>query len=410
MGSTARLATALLIVAAGAAACGEGNSVEPPNIVLIIGDDVGWLDFGFMGAAEAHTPNLDRLAAEGFVFTHAMSSASTCKPALRTLLTGVDPREVRRRLQSAAAQRRGIPVFREVLETLPERLAERGYVSFQGGKFWEGRFEMGGFTHGMTRRYGNEAVEFEGYHRHAGADALAIGRETMEPLFSFLDAARSRPFLVWYAPLLPHLPHDAPEEFSAIHAESPGPDHLRAYRATLTWFDSTVGALMAKLDELHLREDTLVVYVSDNGWDASRPEAVRGKGSIHELGFRSPLVIAQPGQIPIGRDGRLVMLADLFATLLDAAGAEPVTASGGRSLMPLLRGDGGFHRDHVIGGFGTPTLGDWFVRTPTWRYIVRGGHESLYRIEDDPYEERDVAAEMPDVVARLRGELEEYLR
>jgi uncharacterized sulfatase len=255
-------------------ACSE--SVDPPNIVLIIGDDVGWSDFGFMGARDVHTPNLDRLASEGAVFTHAMSSASTCKPALRTLLTGLEPGEVRQRLLAAGRGTSAPPAFRDVFETLPERLAARGYASFQGGKFWEGGFLMGGFTHGMTWRWGDEAAEFEGFHRHAGADALALGRETMEPLFAFLEEARGRPFFVWSAPLLPHLPHDAPDAFKALYADDPSPQWLRDYRANVTWFDATVGALIAKLDELALREDTLVVYVSDNGWDASVEKSWRG--------------------------------------------------------------------------------------------------------------------------------------
>lgn len=102
---------------------------QPPNIVLIVGDDVGWTDFGFMGSESVRTPHLDRLSTEGTVFTHAMSSASTCKPALRTLLTGLDPATVAIRLQRAAREVDGALVFKEVFETLPKLLAERGYAS-----------------------------------------------------------------------------------------------------------------------------------------------------------------------------------------------------------------------------------------------------------------------------------------
>lgn len=386
---------------------------EPPNLVLIVGDDVGWSDFGFMGATAVRTPNLDRLAAAGTVFTHAMSSASTCKPALRTLLTGLDPSEVARRLQRAAREEGAALAFRDAFDTLPELLAERGYASFQAGKFWEGRYDMGGFTHGMTYRFGEDLDEFEGYHRHAGADALAIGRETMEPLWAFLEAHGDRPFFVWYAPLLPHLPHDAPEEFSRLYAGDGGPPWLRAYRANVTWFDATVGALLERLEAAGLRENTLVVYVSDNGWDDSAPSGSggpRGKGSLRELGFRTPLVLAQPGVVAAGvRDGRLVMLADVFATLLDAAGAGPPSDSPGRSLLPLLLGGGDFYRDAIVGGAGPIDTGSWFLRTPTWRYTSERGRESLYRIDSDPFEERDLAARRPDVVARLRKDLRERL-
>src|SRR3990172_9402904 len=128
---------------------GRHDLPERPGIVLVIGDDVGYADFGFMGSALAHTPHLDALAAEGVVFTHAFTPASVCRPSLQSLLTGLQPYAIEARLAREGRAGRGFPVFADTFATLPELLAERGYASFQGGKFWEGSPLAAGFTHAM---------------------------------------------------------------------------------------------------------------------------------------------------------------------------------------------------------------------------------------------------------------------
>ncbi|MBW2667774.1 MAG: sulfatase-like hydrolase/transferase [Deltaproteobacteria bacterium] len=130
---------------------------RPPNIVLIIGDDHGYRDFGFMGSEIVETPNLDRLATGGVVFPLGYSTASVCRPSLRSLLTGLHPLEFERFEQQRIRQgTKAVPKtpLRDIFQTLPTLLAERGYVSFQSGKFQEGNFENAGFTHGMTRTSG----------------------------------------------------------------------------------------------------------------------------------------------------------------------------------------------------------------------------------------------------------------
>jgi len=382
------------------ACCCSGALPESPNVVLIIGDDVGWTDFGFIGSDVVRTPHLDRLAREGIVFTHAFSPASVCRPALRSLLTGFEPYTVEIRLAAAQREKRALPTLEEVFETLPERLGERGYASFQGGKFWEGTFEMGGFTHGMTRTVSRSPAFIEDMSMVSGSEGLALGRETLQPLWDFLDAHSDRPFFVWYAPMLPHLPFDAPPRFQRLYAEDPVPPHVRSYRANLTRFDATVGEILDRLEELGLREDTLVLYVSE------------GKGSIYELGVRTPLVLSWPGVLAAStRDDRLVSLVDVFATILDFAGAEPVPGASGRSLLPLLLERGDFRRESVIGGRYANRPQAWFLRTRIWRYIWYPGDqpEELYEIEEDPFETRNVADAHPEQIRRFRGELARWV-
>jgi arylsulfatase A-like enzyme len=248
----------------------------------------------------------------------------------------------------------------------------------------------------------------------SGGEGIALGRETMQPLWDFLAAERKGPFFVWYAPLLPHMPFDAPEKFTRLYADVPAPQPVRAYWANMTRFDETVGALMAKLEKLGLRENTLVLYLADNGWDAQATDRVlggaKGKGSLNELGVRTPMVFSWPGRISSGvRDDRLVSFLDVFPTLLDFARAK-ATHTSGMSLKPLLLGSGDFHREFVVGGSGLKGIQERFLRTATWRYSTSEKHgEGLYLIERDPREKNNLAEMHPELVEALRRELTRQL-
>lgn len=396
-----------------------------PGIVLVIGDDVGYRDYGFMGSPIARTPNLDRLAAEGVVFTHAFDTASVCRPSLLSLLTGLPPRVALREL--ARAQRSGGEPrrFADVFETLPEILVRHGYRAFAGGKFWEGSPQGAGFTDALLEWPAWRGRELDSLLLAAGGHGLALGRETLEPLERFLDEAGREPFFVWYAPMLPHLPFDAPQRFVDLFRDAPLPEPARAYYANLARFDATVGDVLAMLERRGLRERTVVVYLADNGFDPLHaPDAAGapglggpgGKLSIQELGFRTPLVVSWPGVIPGGRrDARLVSSLDLFPTLLELAGAPAPARGFGRSLVPALEGREGPWREHLLGqgeglradGAGGAPEEAWFLRTPEWRFVSGGRDrpERLYRIEEDPGESRDLAGERPEVVRELRLEL-----
>jgi arylsulfatase A len=399
------------------AACGGAPEPSgPPNIVLVIGDDHGWPDSGFMGSEIAHTPHLDALAREGFVLTHGFTTASSCRPSLLSLLTGLHPAQVSARLgRPVSSLLLGSPVAIRQLDSLPGLLAREGYVSFEGGKFWDGSFADAGFQEGTT-----------------DWRKPALGRETMQPLWDFLEAHRDQPFFVWFAPMLPHLPFDAPEEFRAPYRESGLTGRPLGYLANVTRLDARIGELVERLEALGLRERTLVVYLSDNGWEWNSAEAParnalfggpHGKMTMYELGFRTPLVLSWPGVLPPGRDDRLVSAVDVLPTLLDFAGAPLPPGLPGRSLRPLLLGTGGFERDQVAGGMtllrpagpagNYRSRGEtgWFLRTPQWRYIwyPERDREELYRIAEDPFETVDLAAEHPEEVARLRKRMQRWI-
>lgn len=394
-------------------------TARPLNLVLLIGDDVGYPDFGFMGSPHVRTPHLDRLAETGVVFRNGYSTASVCKPSLRSLLTGLHPYQWQARVAEREKKRSGKSFGIDTFGTLPRILAGKGYASFQGGKIWEASFGAAGFTHGMP--VGGEVPNSSG---------AGVGRSTMLPVFDFIDAHRDAPFFLWFAPKLPHLPHDAPDEFVEPYLGKGFSGSAVQYYANVTRFDSVVGQLIAHLESRRLLDRTVIVYISDNGWDQTEDSprikrrgfsGPRGKHTMYDLGFRTPIVVSWRGGLAPRAEARdeLVSAVDLFPTFLDYAGALTPARRPGSSLRPLLDGTGSWQRTRVAGTMAqlretnrspaktrTTQVG-YFVRSGQWHY-VRRKKEMLFDVVADPREVHDLAATRPEIVERLRGELEAW--
>jgi uncharacterized sulfatase len=420
-----RLLIALLLITA----CG-GTSSEPnpPNLILIIGDDHGYPDFGFMGSPVVKTPHLDRLADQGFVFRAGFNTSSLCRPSMNSLLTGLVPyqwdlRNAENKRQGSVRERwREIPDF----QTLPRLLSEHGYATLQAGKQWEGTFEMAGFTHGPkeSKDYRNAAG------RMGGKDATRIMRRTLQPVYNFIEEHQDTPFFVWLAPLLPHTPHDAPQRFLNLYSTTNLSMAARRYYANVTRFDASVGALLNFLESKGLRENTLLVYVADNGWEVDVPGIYKvglgglgGKYSLNELGLRTPILFSLPGHVPAGQaSNALISTADLFPTFLDYAGIPQLADRLGKSLRPLLEGRVREVREVVIGRMeavraGTPVAqlapgesdkgpGGAFLRDATWHYIwYRERDDELYNVQSDPEQRVDVAGLHPELTAQFREQI-----
>ncbi len=382
------------------------------NVVMIIGDDQAWGDFGFMGHPVIRTPHLDRLAAQSLLFTRGYVPSSLCRPSLATLATGLYPHQHRHtckdppgglspaeRLRLRERQIANI----ERVPTLPRLLGQRGYVSLQTGKWWEGNFRRGGFTEGMT--HGDPARG----GRH-GDEGLKIGREGLEPIFAFLDRHRGQPFFVWYAPLLPHQPHNPPEELLAYYRDKTDSLHLARYWAMCEWFDQTCGALLAGLEERGRAENTLVAF------------APRSKRSPYEGGIRTPIMLRWPKRIKPRRDeSTLVVSVDLVPTILRACGLEPTAEMPGVDLLDtaaLARREAIFGEifthDAVVVDQPASSLqyrwcieGGWKLILPNPR-LVPNGRPELYDVLADPREEDDLAERRPEVVARLEQRIEKW--
>ena len=450
-----------LLVMASAAIGGEraSRAAEPSaaarpaarNVVFIISDDQHWRDYGFQGHERLRTPRLDRLARESLVYPRGYVTSSLCSPSLATIITGRYPHEHRvvgndppeeagvpRSSPAAkaafAAGRERLTRHLEEWPTLPRLLGGHGFASLQTGKWWQGDHTRGGFTAGMTKGA-----------RH-GDDGLAIGRATMQPVHDFITRCRreDRPFFVWYAPMLPHDPHDPERELVEHYATQTDSLHVARYWGNVERFDRTVGDLLDHLDREQVAADTLVVYVTDNGW-IQRPDAagfaVRSKLSPYDGGLRTPIMFRQPGTIRPASPDVPVSAVDIAPTVLAACGVPVPPGLPGVNLLDPVAATA---RNQVFGECYTHTLRDlddparsllwrWTVKDrwklivpatadagrdpPEWetrlgdaalrdRY-VRGAVE-LYDVVADPDETRDVAAEQPDRVRDLRRSLDAW--
>ena len=437
--------------------CSSGDPAEgPPNIVLLISDDHGWPDYGFMGHPVVQTPNLDRLASESMVYTRGYVPVPVCRPSLATLATGLYPHQhmitgndppgewpaIARDVEGRASMER---VFARN-ESVVELLARSGYVSHQSGKWWEGNPLDHGFTAAMT--HGD--VTRGGRH---GDDGLTIGRDGMHPIFDFINSTlapppagydyfvppKVPPFFIWYGVFLPHTPHNPPERLLEKYLVPDRPERIAKYYAMVEWLDETVGELLDFLDEEKL-ENTAVLYVADNGWittddQADQPTA-RAKMSPYEMGVRTPIMIRWPGKVEPGRDDRtLVSSIDLVPTMLQAAGIVPSPDLPGISLLDR---EALQQRKQVFGATFAHTAVNVLdpvanlkyrtvVREDGWKlvlpytlnkdvvHMIRGQiadwmqfEPELYNVLDDPHETNNLAAEHPELVAELRATLQDW--
>ena len=410
----------------------------PPNVVLIISDDQAWTDYGFMGHEHIETPHLDRLARESLTFTRGYVPDSLCRPSLATIVTGLYPHQhgivgndppPPADLADApkGAQRRDPRYLQQRIDYLKHidddpKLASMlhdslGYLSHQSGKWWEGSYTRGGFTHGMT--HGDRTRG----GRH-GDQGLKIGRQGMQPVFDFIDMSRKqdKPFFVYYAPFLPHTPHNPPERLLAKYRGKTPHLPIAKYWAMCEWFDETCGELLNYLDDHQLAENTIVLYVTDNGWinaqQASR-YAPRSKRSQYEGGTRTPIMIRWPGKVQPQMDKEhLASSIDLVPTVLSAVGLKPTSEMDG---IDLLDADAVAGREAIFGEIFEHDIrhmtdpaaslrfrwvidGDWKLIVPH-APVEPNAKIELFNLSADPHEENEVSAEHAEVVARLQKQL-----
>ncbi len=414
-------------------------ATDKPNIVLILSDDQSWTDYSFMGHDVIKTPNLDKLAQRSAVFRRGYVPTALCRPSLMTLATGLythqhkvsgnDPSHVlahpTKQAKKYAKLRADLISHIDRQPTIASLLGKQGYLSHQSGKWWEGNFKRGGFTHGMTRGFPQKGG------RH-GDDGLKIGRQGMDPVFNFIDESveADKPFFVWYAPFLPHSPHNPPERLLKKYRDKVDSPFVAKYYAMCEWFDETCGQLVEHIDKRGQTDNTLIVYICDNGWiqsPGSRKYAARSKQSANEGGVRQPTMFCWPGVVKPGDRGeQLCSSVDLVPTMLAAGGANIPSALPGLNLLDNLNSGDPTPRKEVFGEGCAHDIRDiekpeasllyrWVVEGK-WKLILTydgeiGRYKSshprtekrpqLFDILADPHEKKNLAAMNPEVVARL---------
>ena len=431
MKRTLLLLTAILSLAS------HASAAKPPNIVLIISDDQSWTDYSFMGHEAIETPNIDRLAKQSRLFKRGYVPSSLCCPSLASMITGLYPHQTKitgneppmppggRDSEQYRKQVQECVSFIDDLPTLPRLLAKRGYVSHQSGKWWQGHYSRGGFTHGMT--HGD--TKRGGRHGDVG---LKIGREGMEEIFDFIEDAGDKPFFVWYAPFLPHTPHNPPKRLLDKYAKKTESKFIARYWAMCEWFDETCGQLLDHLDEKKLVDDTIVLYVTDNGWiqraDNGR-YAPRSKRSQYDGGLRTPIMVRWPNKVKPEDRPELANSIDLAPTILKACGLAPTKEMQGIDLLDdtalakrkstygaiYLHNAVDIHKPSANLTYRWLINGDWKLILPHKENVTTKakhrdtGETELYNLAKDPHERNNLAKARQGRTKRLAKHLNKLL-
>jgi arylsulfatase A-like enzyme len=423
---------------------------RPPNVVVILIDDMGWADTGVYGSSLSRTPNIDALAARGMRFTDAYAAAPVCSPSRAALLTGRAPARLHLTdwlpgREDGPAQKMLRPPIRQALPreelTLAELLKGAGYVSAHVGKWHLGGEGFGPSEQGFDvnvagDHHGTPVSYFYPYRRGEeftpGLEEGRPGEYLTDRLTSeaeaFIERNRDRPFFLELWHYAVHIPMRAKaekvEKYRAL--VRPGaPQTNPIYAAMVESVDESVGRVVAKLRELSLLDDTLVVFTSDNGGlhveegpntPATNNAPLRaGKGYLYEGGIRVPFIVQWPSVV---RPGAVcaapVTGTDVFATVAEAAGVRQTTGVDGVSLLPQLKGACGpgrralyWHYPHYSNQGGRPAGA---VRAGRYKLVefYDGGQVELYDLARDPGETHDISGERPGQALRLKRALERW--
>ena len=431
----------------------------PPNVIYILADDMGYGDLSLLGQRSFATPNIDRLAAEGMLFTQHYAGSAVCAPSRGSLMTGLHTGHAPIRGNMGLPGIGTVPLPDSV-PTLPE-LLKRGtdYTTAITG-----RWHLGGelsdqtpYDRGFDYAFGklssdfpNRTGEFNGalwdengkhlpYEVYSArnvepmylngqyydltaedmaADTINMDRMVTERAVDYILAERQQPYFLYVAYSIPHEPMD-------YHPNYPVPDTLpaaeRAFVSMMLALDDYVGRITDAVDASGQSEHTVIVFTSDNGahnegghrydyFDSSGP-FTEYKRSFHEGGMRAPMIVRWPGMVAAGsRSDHLCAMYDVLPTVLELGGAEPAPRTDGISFAPTLRGEPQPAHDYLYWEFNEnirfqKTEWKQAVRTPEWkaiRYVENDSFE-LYRITEDLGETHNVAEQYPGVVARMRA-------
>lgn len=406
-----------------------------PNILFILADDLGYADVGFTGGKEIKTPTLDALASAG-ARLEQFYAQPVCSPTRAALMTGRYP--MRHGLQVGVVRpwaQYGLPLDER---TLPQALNEAGYVTALLGKWHLGHFDRAYLptSRGFDRQYGhyNGAIDYFTHVRDGGFDWHRDDRASYDEGYSTHLIAQEavrfirefggrRPFFLDISFNAVHAPLQVPDSYKQPYAHLKEP--RRTYAGMLAAMDEAVGQIVAALDEKGLRENTLVVFSSDNGGpqpgqvtDNGRLRA--GKATLYEGGVRVAAFTTWNGRI---RPGTVVNqplhMVDWYPTLLKLAGArltQKLPIDGRNAWPTITAGKPSPHEEILINA--TPQTGA--IRMGDWKLVVNGGYNEapdveagrnraaeaaveLFNLSDDPYEENNLAEKHPAKVKALRA-------
>jgi arylsulfatase A-like enzyme len=421
-----------------------------PNIVFIMADDLGNADLGYHGS-EIKTPNIDKLATDG-VRCESFYGQPVCTPARAALMTGRYP--MRYGLQTLVifpSHKYGLPTDER---TLPQTLREAGYKTMMVGKWHLGHADEKFWpqNRGFDHFYGNLVGEVDYFTKDRGGltdwqrnghffkedgyFTTLIGNEAVKLIE---DQDGTQPFFLYFASLAPHAPYQAPKEYIDRYA-SIKDEKRRTYAAMITCLDDQVGRIVTALEKKGIRDNTLIIFSSDNGGATSalfatgarseedrgesggvalgeKPPASNGKlrggkGSLHEGGVRTPTIFNWPGKLEPTVVNEPLHMVDVMPTLLALAGGEgsPDHPFDGKNIWATLaEGKPSPHEDILINV--EPIRGA--IRKGNWKLVkiaTLPGKTELFDLSQDLGEQNNVADQHPDLVRDLESRLMAYAK
>ena len=436
-----------------------------PNVIYILADDLGYGDLGCYGQQKLKTPNIDRLADEGMLFTDHYSGNTVCSPSRAVLMTGQHPGRVHCR---GNGNENNFALNAKMI-TLPRLFKNAGYATGAYGKWGLGHTHLPGapnpMTHGFDHFSGwkSQVIAHTYYPtsiiRDGVEEPLAKGTFVhdliMEDAFAFIrnSVKAKQPFFCYIPTAVPHAAMHAPEEMhekwrkvypqfdQRIGRYGAGkgedcPDVLNpiaGYAAMMENFDNQIGALLVLLERLGVDENTVILFASDNGchregghdpefWDSNGP--LRGiKRDLYEGGIRSPFMVRWPSKVVANsRSGHISAFWDILPTMAELIGQPEPEQSDGISLLPTLLGNKEqephkylyheFRHGAGKGAYSSRSLrhGDW--KAVQVKNLKTGDFSSieLYNLKTDLGETTNLANEHPEILAQLEGFMKEAHR
>ncbi|MCY4159594.1 MAG: sulfatase-like hydrolase/transferase [Bacteroidetes bacterium] len=417
------------------------STAQNPNIVLIVADDLGYGDLSAYGAEDLQSPALDSLAASGIQFNQFYANSSVCSPTRAALLSGRYPPlvGVPGVIRTHASDNWGH--LSKDAKLLPELLRNQGYHTAMIGKWHLGlnapqRPIDRGFEH-FEGFLGDMMDDYYHHQRH-GLNYMRRGEEVIRPTGHATDlftdwavnyiesrTASPAPFFLYLAYNAPHTPIQPPDEWiTRIREREPHMNETRAKLvALIEHMDDGIGRVLASLEENGFHDDTIVIFISDNGGQlnvgANNGLLREGKGTMYEGGLRIPAIISWPGHSPSGMTSdALLTTMDLYPTLLEVAQARTSHVIDGISFLPLLLNGKKpdpertlfFSRREGNLRFGGKTIEA--VRKGPWKLLQNSPYTSLelYHLERDPLETTNLASTEPDIFRQLATMLRQYIQ
>lgn len=441
-----RIASLLIGIGTMIGGAGAGAAdPQPPNIVLILADDLGWTDLGCYGSDLYKSPHIDGLARDGMRFTANYSACTVCSPTRAALLTGKYPARLRITDwipgQPPDNPKLIVPDFTRYLlheeTTLAEKLHDAGYATASIGKWHLGGPEFYPDRHGFDVNVAgtDQSQPRPGYFAPYGIATIEqgpkgeyitdrLGKEAVR----FIRSHAARPFFLYLPHFAVHTPIQAKKKMIARYegqVQQGGRHTNAAYAAMIDSMDQTVGRIRQTLDELNIADRTIIIFTADNGGrvpTTSNAPLRAGKGSCYEGGVRVPLIVYWPNITPPGSDcATPVITMDLFPTVLEMTGVAGGDSSSvdGVSLATLLRQSGDLPERPLFWHYPHYQHYQQEGTTP-YGAIRRGDHRlvefyddhrvELYNLRDDIRERNNIAHSTPDRVKSLRDELHAWLR